>query len=56
MPMLWRNRMIGWANLSVKDGALNSQFGYVKSQPRDQVFKRELESELNRMRAFLRLE
>jgi uncharacterized protein YcaQ len=56
MPMLWRGRVIGWANLSVKDGALRSEFGYVKSQPRDLVFKRELEAELDRMRAFLGLQ
>jgi hypothetical protein len=55
MPLLWRDRVIGWANLSVKNGQLDSEFGYVGSQPRDRAFKRELEAELNRMRAFLRL-
>jgi uncharacterized protein YcaQ len=55
MPMLWRDRVIGWANLSVKNGALNSAFGYVGSQPRDRAFKRELAAELDRMRAFLGL-
>ena len=29
LPMLWRDRVIGWANLSVKDGDLRPQFGYV---------------------------
>ena len=56
MPLLWRDRVIGWGNLSVKNGALNSEFGYVESQPRDRTFKRELEAELDRMRAFLDLE
>ena len=56
MPLLWRDRMIGWANVSVKNGELKSEFGYVKSQPRDRVFKQELESELNRIKIFLRLE
>jgi uncharacterized protein YcaQ len=55
MPLLWRDRVIGWANLAVKDGALKSEFGYAGAQPRDRVFKRELEAELNRMRAFLGL-
>ncbi len=56
MPLLWRDRVIGWANLSVKDGELKSDFGYVASgPPRDRAFKRELEVELNRMRAFLGL-
>ena len=56
MPLLWHDRVIGWGNLSVKNGALNSEFGYVESQPRDRAFKRELEAELDRMRAFLGLE
>lgn len=55
MPLLWRDRVIGWGNLSVKNGVLNSEFGYVESPPRDRAFKRELEAELDRMRVFLRL-
>jgi uncharacterized protein len=55
LPLLWRDRVIGWGNLSVKNGELGSEFGYVGSQPRDRAFKRELEAELNRMRAFLRV-
>ena len=56
LPLLWRDRVIGWANLSVKNGELNSEFGYVRDQPRASAFKRELEAELDRMRTFLRLE
>ena len=56
LPLLWRDRVIGWSNLSVKNGALKSEFGYVDSPPRDRAFKRELEAELDRMRAFLNLE
>ncbi len=56
MPLLWRDRVIGWGNLSVRNGKLKSEFGYVKSQPHDRAFKRELEAELDRMRTFLGLE
>ncbi len=56
MPMLWRDRVIGWGNLSVKNGELRSEFGYIESPPRDRAFRRELEAELDRMRAFLDLE
>jgi len=56
LPLLWRDHVIGWGNLSVKDGKLRSEFGYVKSAPNDLVFKRELEAELDRMQNFLRLE
>jgi uncharacterized protein YcaQ len=55
MPLLWRDRMIGWGNLSVKNGELKAELGYVESPPRDRAFKRELEAELDRMRAFLGL-
>jgi len=57
LPLLWRDRVIGWGNLSVKNSELKSEFGYVESHPpRDRAFKRELEAELDRMRAFLGLE
>jgi hypothetical protein len=57
LPLLWRDRVIGWANLTVKDGELQSQLGYVESRPpRDRAFKRELEAELERIRFFLGLE
>jgi uncharacterized protein YcaQ len=55
LPLLWRDRVIGWGNLFVKDGQLNSEFGYVAHQPRDRVFKRELDAELERIKAFLAL-
>jgi uncharacterized protein YcaQ len=57
LPLAWRDRVIGWGNLAVKDGELQSQFGYVDSHPpRERAFRRELEAELDRMRAFLGLE
>jgi uncharacterized protein YcaQ len=56
LPLLWRDSVIGWGNLSVKIGELKSEFGYVDSHPPlDRAFKRELEAELDRMRAFLGL-
>jgi uncharacterized protein len=55
LPLLWRDRVIGWGNLSVKNGTLESDFGYVEAPPRDRAFKRELGAELDRMRAFLGL-
>jgi len=56
LPLLWRDRVIGWGNLSVKNGELQTEFGYIGSQPRDRAFKRELEAEVDRMRVFLGLE
>jgi uncharacterized protein YcaQ len=56
LPLLWRDRVIGWGNVSVADSRLKPEFGYVASAPRDRVFKRELDAELERMRTFLGLE
>lgn len=55
MPLLWRDRVIGWANVSVKNGALQCDIGFVGSQPRERIFRRELEGELDRLRTFLAL-
>lgn len=56
LPLLWRDRVIGWSNLSVKNGELKGEFGYVGSYPPpEREFKRELEIELDRIRAFLGL-
>ena len=56
MPLLWRDRVIGWANLAIKNGALDYSPGFVDgSSPNDRDFKRELEAELGRIREFLRL-
>jgi uncharacterized protein len=56
LPMLWRERVIGWGNLSVINGELKADLGYVASPPRDRVFERELAAELARMRMFLSLD
>ena len=55
MPLLWRDRVIGWANCAVKNGTLQCEFGYADSPPRERVFKRELDLEVDRFRAFLGL-
>ena len=55
MPVLWRDRVMGWANLSVKNGELHADLGYVEGNPpRERAFKRELKDELDRIRVFLR--
>jgi len=56
MPVLWRDRVIGWANLSVKNGDLVCELGYVNEPLRDLTFKRELDAELARIKLFLGLD
>lgn len=57
LPLLWHDRVIGWANLTASDGVLVSSFGYVDGRaPRDAAFRMGLEEEMGRMRCFLGLE
>ena len=56
LPLLWRDRVIGWGNVSVTRGTLHFTLGSLESRPkRDRVFSRELDAELDRMRGFLGL-
>ena len=54
LPLLWRDRVVGWGNLSVVEGTLHSTFGYVDGNaPRDTAFQAGLEAEVARIRVFL---
>jgi hypothetical protein len=54
LPLLWRDRVIGWANVSSKGGALRADVGYVAGAPPDDAaFADELDAELARMQQFL---
>ncbi len=55
LPLLFRDRVIGWGNLSTSSGRLVCEVGHVKAAPRDRRFARALESELARIRDFLGL-
>ena len=54
LPLLWRDKVVGWGNLSVASGRLVSSFGYASGRaPKDPAFRRELAAELERMEIFL---
>jgi uncharacterized protein YcaQ len=54
LPLLWRDRVIGWGNVKTIDGALSCEFGYVQGGvPRTRAFRSALEQEIERMRNFL---
>ena len=53
LPLLWGDRVVGWANVSMRHGTLHCHAGYVDGAPRDAAFARALEAELDRMRWFL---
>lgn len=54
LPVLWRDQVIGWANVSTQP-QVTFDFGYVAgSPPKDRAFKRALADEQARMTFFLR--
>ncbi|WP_298827961.1 crosslink repair DNA glycosylase YcaQ family protein [uncultured Piscinibacter sp.] len=54
LPLLWRDRVLGWANAVNVGGTLDLRFGYVGGKaPREAAFRRELDAEIERLRAFL---
>ena len=54
LPMLWGDRVIGWANVALADGGLQVTVGYAQAVPSSRVFHRGLDAELARMQQFLR--
>ena len=57
LPLLWQEHVIGWANVTVKDGAMATDVGYVSGKPpRTADFKQALECELADMQRFLNLD
>ncbi|WP_194945212.1 DNA glycosylase AlkZ-like family protein [Limnohabitans sp. DM1] len=55
LPLLWRDQVIAWANLSVKGDVLTPNVGFVASAPREKAFGVALDEELQRMTVFLGL-
>ena len=56
LPLLWVDRVIGWANATIESGRLRIDPGYVAGRPpRSRAFCRELDAEADRMRVFLQL-
>ena len=54
LPLLWRERVVGWANASVRERDLQVSLGYVEGRaPRERAFAVALDAEMARMRAFL---
>ncbi|AOW15486.1 cytoplasmic protein [Hydrogenophaga crassostreae] len=56
MPLLWRDQVIGWGNLSATEGRLHAEMGYVKGEaPTDAGYAAALAHELGDMARFLTL-
>lgn len=54
MPLLWRDQVIGWGNLTVRQGVLHAELGYVAGQPSERSgYTESLKTELAAMADFL---
>jgi uncharacterized protein YcaQ len=54
LPLLWRDAVVGWGNLSVAGGKLVPSFGYVLGRaPRERAFRQALDAEVASMAEFL---
>jgi uncharacterized protein len=53
MPLLWREDVVGWVNISSRQGAFSVVPGFSKEEPAEPAFWRELEAEVERFRRFL---
>jgi uncharacterized protein len=54
MPLLWRDQVVGWGNLSAAQGRLQAELGYVAGQaPPEKGFATALARELQAMAGFL---
>ncbi|HEX6020160.1 MAG TPA: crosslink repair DNA glycosylase YcaQ family protein, partial [Burkholderiaceae bacterium] len=55
LPLLWREQVVGWANVSVDAGVMRPEVGFVGPRIADPAFVRAVDDELHRMHAFLGL-
>ena len=54
LPLLWRDRVLGWANVATVDGRLSPELRYVSGRPpRDRGFAAALDEELSRLETSL---
>lgn len=53
MPMLWRDDVVGWVNISNQGGHLLVEPGFKKDISFDPAFEREYEAEVDRFKVFL---
>ena len=53
LPLLWRDRVIGWANVARRSGELEIRTGFTAHAPRGRPFARALGAEIQRLETFL---
>ncbi|HYJ98283.1 MAG TPA: crosslink repair DNA glycosylase YcaQ family protein [Burkholderiaceae bacterium] len=55
LPLLWREQIVGWGNVSVEAGAMRVEVGFVGPRLSDPQFVRAVDDELHRLHGFLGL-
>jgi uncharacterized protein YcaQ len=55
LPLLWRERVVGWANVQVEGGTMRPAVGFVGPRIIEPAFVRAVDGELHRMHRFLGL-
>jgi uncharacterized protein YcaQ len=53
LPLLWRDRVVGWANVGVRSGGLQPEIGFFGPRIGDPAFRTAVDDELQRMHCFL---
>ncbi len=53
LPMLWGDRVVGWANVSRADGRMTLDCGFAAERPNERGFRAALAQERQRLEAFL---
>ena len=55
LPLLWRDQVVGWGNVSVQAGKLMPEIGFFGPRIGDTAFVNAVDDELQRMTTFLGL-
>jgi uncharacterized protein len=55
LPLLWRDQVVGWANVTVREGRLMPELGFAGPRIADAAFVNAVDDELQRMSRFLGL-
>lgn len=55
LPLLWRERVVGWANIAVRDARMQVEVGFAGPRIAEPAFVAAMDDELHRMHAFLGL-
>jgi uncharacterized protein YcaQ len=53
LPLLWREEVIGWVNVTRNGGGFEAEAGFVKAKPKERLFQQAFEREVDRLSQFL---